>query len=258
MGESTKAVAALFLIIGSIVAVFAWLEDGTGPWAWGFRIGAPAIAVLSVALILALHFRSDVEPDYLREIGGKYFNRDGFCFLLKMENHQGIAFMEAYFQNQYDSPSVGRIAVRPARGFWMNRPKFEAITFEIECQPAAFGVARVAVPVPTDLQGKKKAFEVGASVTYPEGKGNRLRYFDGVFLRTNSKFDNAFKTAAIVTSVATLSVPALTLVRPVTTKIEFPSNVHEDLPGNLAPQLSTLWKFGDPPLEPNGNLADKM
>ncbi|MEQ8667858.1 MAG: hypothetical protein RIC12_01715 [Pirellulales bacterium] len=252
MDESIKAVAALVLIIATVAAVFAWVVDGSGTAVWAFRISAPAIAVLSLATILSLHYRSDLEQDYLRSVAGTYFNRDGFCFTLNMVNIQGTAHMEAYYQNQFDGPSIGRIAVRPARGFWMNRPHFSAVTYKIVCQPAAFGVTRVPIPIPTELQGRSQTFEVGASVLYPDGKGNRVRYFDGIFLRTNTNFDKKWDTAVTVFGAAG---GGIVLSSPATATIAIPSGVSENVPSGLEPQAMDFWKLGDPPLELNDDFS---
>lgn len=245
MGESTKSVSALVLIVSSIAAAIAWTADRPDPITWGFRIGGVILALLALGLILKLQLRADVEHDYLRPITGTYFNRDGFCFAFVVNAVDGIAYMDAYFQTQYDRRSVGQIALRPARGFFMTRAEIDAITFQIECPPAGFGFARIAIPLPEKMQRKRQAFEVGAAVTYPEGKGRRIRYHDGVFLRSNTKFGNSFGTALTIAGAATGSI---VLSKPATVKIDLPNGVTEDIPDNLAPETTTLWQLGEPAL----------
>lgn len=246
MGESTKSLLALILIIGTIGAAIAWTINPPDSVTWGFRIGCPMLAILALGLFFKLHFRADLAHDYLRDQVGTYFNRDGFCFSFVATETDGIAYMDAYFQNQYDSTCLGRIALRPVRGFFMGRAKFETITYEIECASGAFGVARIAIPVPTKLQGKRQSFEAGASVDYPKGKGQRLRFHDGVFLRTNTKFGNTVGTALTIAGAASGSI---VLSRPATVTVALPNDVSEDPPDNLVPEIVTLWKMGDPPLE---------
>src|SRR5688572_16879092 len=53
MGESTKAICALLLIVGTITALIAWTEDQPGAMAWILRIGSP-VAILALALIFRL------------------------------------------------------------------------------------------------------------------------------------------------------------------------------------------------------------
>ena len=246
MGESTKSVLALVMIVSAIAAVFAWDADRPGATTWSFRIGGPIAAILTLGLILKLHFRADLEHDYLRPITGTYFNRDGFCFAFMVTAIDGVAFMEAYFQSQYDRRCLGRIVLRPARGFFMTRAPIDAMTFEIECPPAGFGFARLAISIPEKLQGTRQSFEVGASVRYPDGKGRRIRFHDGVFLRSNTRFGDSFGTALIVAGTATGSI---VLSKPATATIDLPVGVTEDIPDDLVPEVKTLWRLGDPALE---------
>jgi hypothetical protein len=249
MGESVKAVCALVLVVASVAAAVAWSASQPDAIAWCFRIGGPILALLAVGLILKLHFRADLAPDYLRKQAGNYFNRGGFCFAFGATAVDGICYLDAYFQNQQDQACLGRIALRPARGFFLGRAKTETVTFEIDCEPAVFGVARIAIPLPQKLQGKRQSFEVGASVHYPRGKGRRLRFRDGIFLRTNSNFGDTFGTALTVAGAATGQI---VLSKPATTTIDLPVGAVEDLPDDVKPEIKTLWKLGDPPLEQDG------
>ena len=246
MGESVKAVCALVLIVASAAAALAWSTNQPDAISWSCRIGGPVVALLALGLILRLHFRTDLAPDYLRKQAGNYFNRGGFCFAFGATAVDGVCYLSAYFQNQQDKPCLGRIALRPARGFFLGRAKIETITFEIDCKPAAFGVASIAIPLPKKLQGKRQAFEVGASVDYPQGKGRRLRFRDGIFLRTNANFGNRFGTALTVAGAATGQI---VLSNPATTAVELPVDVAEDVSQDLKPEIKTLWKLDDPPLD---------
>lgn len=246
MGESTKAVCGLLMIVGIIAAAMAWVDDRPGATTWAFRIGGIVLTLAALFAILKLHSRADLARDYLRETVGTYFNRDGFCFGVEAVADRGVAYMLAHFQNQRDVPSVGRIALRPARGFLLGREKIETITYEIECEPAAFGVARIPMPLPEKIQGKTQAFDVGASVSYPQGKGQRLRSFYGAFLRTNAKFSKGFTTAITVAGAAG---GAIVMSKPATVKVELPRNVRERIPRQLIPEVKTLWTLGDPSLD---------
>ena len=91
MGESTKAVCAFLIMVGVVAAVLAWAMEGPDATTWGFRIGAPAVAIVALGLILKLHFRPDLETDYLRRVARTYFNRDRFCFAFVVNAIDGIA-----------------------------------------------------------------------------------------------------------------------------------------------------------------------
>lgn len=246
MDKSTKAILALLMIVACFATLFAWIVDRPDATTWGFRVGSPTLALLALGAILKLNNRRDLARDYLREHAGDYFNRDGFCFAFVATAIDGIAYLDAYFQNQQNEPCLGRIALRPARGFFMGRVKIETIMYEIQCAPAAFGVARIAVPLLGKLQGKRQSFEVGASVRYPQGKGRRLRFHDGIFLRTNSSFGNAFGRTLTVAGAATGSI---LLSKPATVTIDLPVGVSESVPAKLKPEIRIFWELGDPPLE---------
>jgi len=245
MGESAKALCSLVLIVGTIAAAFVWFDDRPNAIAWGFRIGAPIVAALALALLLKLHFRVDVARDYLRDCTGTYFNREGFNFAFVATARDRVAYLVAYFQNQRDQPCIGRVVLRPARGFFLTRTDFEPIACEIACEPAAFGYVRLAIPIPVNLQGKRQTFEVGASAQFPDGKGQRLRFFDGVFLRTNTDFGSSFHSALAIVGVA---AGTIVLTKPATVTIELPAGVAPELPEDVPHEIVTLWRLGDPPL----------
>lgn len=233
MGESTKAILALFLIIGFIASPLVWMTDNPTTLIWSSRIGFPLLSVVSLILILLLHARRDLKRDYLKDQFGTYFNRDGFCFVLSPSVIDDIMYFDAWFQSQYDQRSIGQIALRPSRGFFLNRASIDTIVYYIECPPAGFGVTRIAVPVPLMLQGKKQAFEIDASVTYPDGKGQRVRFHDGVFLRSNTNFGSAVNTAIVVAGALT---GQFVFSNPATIKLTIPIGVVEGLPQQIPPQ----------------------
>ena len=247
MGETAKAVCVLVLLIASITAAAAWIDDRPNAMVWSFRIGSSLLAVAALGLILKLQFRADLAHDYLRDYAKQYFNRDGFCFAFAATVVDGIAYLDAIFQNQYENPCLGRIALRPAQGFFMNRAKIETIAYEIELGPAAYGVARLAIPIPGKLQGQRQSFEVGASAYFPDGKGRRLRFQDGLRLRANTNFGDKFGTALTIAGAATGTI---VLSKPATVTLNLPTDVAEEIPDSLEPRIKTLWQLGEPPLPP--------
>jgi len=243
--EFLKVMCVLVIGAGAIAAGVAWMDDRPSQLTWMFRLGSPVVALVGLVGFLLIHFRRDKVPDYLYQFCGGFFDRGGFCFTFGARSEDGICFVDAYFQNRHERPCIGRLALRPARGFFGHRP-IEAITYEIHCGSAAFGVARMPVPIAAAMQGKRQTFEVGASVDYPQGKGRALRFRDGIVIRANSNFGNAFGTA--LTVVGALG-GTLVLSKPATLSIDLPVGVAEDTPEDLKPEIQTLWKIGDPPLQ---------
>jgi hypothetical protein len=245
MGESFKAVCAFILIVATIVAAVVWTDTRPTETTWITRGVSSLVAVMTLTTLVALQLRRDAAHDYLHDAAGSYFNRGGFCFAFEAVAENGVCYFRAHYQNQFERPCIGQIAVRPARGFWLTRARIETMTFQIDCDAGAYGVATLPIPVPQEIQGKRQAFEVGASVNYPQGKGRRLRYRDGAFLRTNSNFGNTFATA--VTVVGAMS-GSIILSKPATALVEMPDSVTEELPDVLTPRTTVIWKLGDPPI----------
>jgi hypothetical protein len=248
MSESIKAVLLFIMAVAAFAGSFAWVAENPGPLVWTLRTGGPITAIAAIAGIVFLCIRRDRIADYLRAIAGdRFFNRDGFCFALSITEQDGICYLLAHFQNQYDQPSEGQIALRPARKFFGRRSQIDPLAFEIRCEPAAFGVAKIPLPVSRDLLGSKQPFEVGASVRYPQGKGTQLRFRDGLFLRTDSRFNNAFGTAV---SVFGLMSGSFMTVKPATVTFVIPAMAASDVPESATAEVRTLWRLGDAPLGP--------
>jgi len=258
MRELAKVLCVVILLFGVPLAAVAWFDDKLDfpkPVIHFLKYGCPILCALAVGLFFRIHFRADEVPDYLGPRVGTYFNRDGFCFGILPAVADGVCVFEVYFQNQYENRSVGRFALRPARGFFLGRAKMESIIAEVDCEPAAFGVARVAVPLPAMLQGRRQLFEAGASVEYPEGKGRRLRFGDGITLRANSNFGNAF---AVGLTVAGALTGRIVYTSPATVTIDLPNAVAEDVTDRVRPaSVDTVWKLDDPPLSEVGDRTSR-
>jgi hypothetical protein len=249
MREFVKVLCVVILMFAAVPAALAWLDDRPNfPQSVVLfcKYVCPVLCLLALALFLKVHFRADDVPDYLGPRVGAYFNRDGFCFGIVPTAAEGVCVFEVYFQNQHEKRCVGRVALRPARGFWLGRAQIDSILVEIDCAPAGFGVTRVAVPLPAKVQGRQQSFEVGASVVYPEGKGRRLRFGDGITLRANSNFFNAFATGLTVVYALTANIH---YESPATVSMDLPSGVAEEVPERMRPApVETLWQLGDRPL----------
>jgi hypothetical protein len=245
MNEAIKVTCVVVLMFGTPIAAFAWADDRPSETTWALRLCLPAISVAAIALFLRLHFRADKVPDFLSRRARRYFNRKGFCFAPFAENRGGICFLAVYFQNQQDAPCIGWIAVQPGPDFFMRRPAIPAVVFQIDCEAAAFGIARVAVPLPRETQGKRQSFEVGASVNYFQGRGRTVRFRDGTLLSTACNFEN--ERAALLGAAGLLTGHIL-ISFPVRTAIDLPAGVAVDFTPDGTTEVQTLWKLGDPPL----------
>ena len=191
--------------------------------------------LFAFAQFLKIHFRRDEAPDYLSMLSSAFYDRAGFCFAFKVFIVDDVCQLRLYFQNRYERPCVGRVALRSTKGFFGSR-KIDTIKYEVPCDAAGFGFAQIPVPVPQSIQGKRHKFEVGASVEYPEGKGRMLRFRDGTVIRTNTNFGNDLSGQ-------------FTPAKPIAVTIDFPTDVMDQLSEDLMPEVTHMWQLGDDDLD---------
>jgi len=247
MREFIKGVCIVLIAAGGFVGALAWVNDRPEDSTWIYRFAGPTVAFVGLAWFLVVHFQRDAAPDFLHSKFGKYFERNGFCFQLQACSMQGVCFLDIWFQNRRDMPSIARVSLRPPSGFF--RRSGQALTLNIDCDAAAFGVARIPLPVPQDVQGSPIKLEIGANCEYPDGKGTMLRArHDAFVLRTDAEFRNALRKVALWTYF--LAGHPLHLIETLTWKpdsvvIEIPNHVATSLPPHLTTTVTILWRLGD-------------
>ncbi|MCC9606566.1 hypothetical protein LOC68_17215 [Blastopirellula sp. JC732] len=246
MRESLKPLVALVLMISLVLASVAWYvygNDPPTPTLWLMWIGTPLLSIVCCVALLLPDRRQNLAEDFLTELHGEFLNRNGFCFSVGPAAEAGLCYIYVFYQNQFANRSIGRVAIRPARGFWMTRPDFPTICVDVAMEPGEYGWVRMPMPVPTSLQGKQQAFEVGAAVSYPEGKGIQLRFAEGILLRTNSEFNDAFQTALVVAANLTGQFMAF---KPTMIKLQLPTGVASELTGEIRHDRQTIWTYSAP------------
>lgn len=244
MHELKKVVSVVVFTAAAITASIAWIDDRPNSTTWLFRTIPIAIAIGAIGVFLWLHRRRDLAPDLLAQQVGRYFERNGFCFNFLPTEGDGKCLFLLFFQNRYEKPCTAKIAVRPVTF----RGAHETLVFmNVQCPGAAFGVCTKAIGVPAKLQGKKVSFDVGADVDYPEGQGSMLRFRDGILLRRNAQFVDAF---ARTTSILALLGGMILFHIPARAKYRLPDKVAAELATPLCEQLEILWKPGDNLPEP--------
>lgn len=243
MAEILKWLCALILITAAIVTPFAWYADQPDQTVWILRIGAPLVGTVALAILIAIYSRADVVPDYLHQTTGSYFNRGGFCFSMVPAVVDEVCVFQAFFQNQYERPCVGRIILRPYFTSGISLPE---LLFDVICEEGAFGVVTLPVGLPHEVQGCKATYRVGASVKYPDGRGKRLRFRDGLSLREDAKFRDRLGTTLTVLGAL---VGHIVISTPAKITVMLPEDVVEVLLTTPVAERQLLWKLGDPPLE---------
>jgi len=253
MQETLKVVCVVGIMFGGVAAAFAWSDNKPNVTP---RLASSAATLVGLVGFLVLHFRRDRVPDFLRKYSRIRFERAGLCFSVEPTIKGNCCYLRVLFQNRYEGRCHGRIALRPAEVFGtFARSDFQAITFDFDCPAAGFGVALLPLPIPSNLQGRRQAFQVGATVEYPNGKGRLLRFGSERVLtvRSNADFRNPFYRRLTIIAALTGSI---LISRPARIALLLPNNVAESVPGKPEDSQTILWQLGDDSeLSPEATLA---
>lgn len=248
MGDSLKAILGLCLIIGLGGAVVAWAMLDEKPAAyilWSMRIAFPAVAILAGRTLLRDAIRKELIPDYISRIAHG-FTRDGLCICVVPAVNAGHLEFTIVYQNCFaDRCSATVLVLPPPRSFSMSRREEMKARLDIDCDGGAVGLGRMRVGVPQSYQGKNLLFELFADVSYPDGRGERLRKPRGTQMgRAGTGVAGAsfggLQVLGALCSVSVLTKPAQHLVR-------VPTGISET--AAALPEANTIiWRPGDQPL----------
>lgn len=182
MGESTRAVLWVIVILSTIAALILWFgyDIPDNSVVWSFRIVLPlVIAGLSFVLIRG-GSKTDLAPDFLQAFFGTYFERDGMCFWV-LQGVEGNSFvLHVVYQNHYDRRANLQVKIGPPVRMVRFLPKlFDGITLNVSCVGGGVGIVTGRMDVPIKHQGKKHQLKFAAATEYPEGRGRLLRFRNG-------------------------------------------------------------------------------
>lgn len=189
MRESTKAVCVLAMIVAVVVAVFVWTDDRPSTTVWLCRWGTIVVFLAALAMYWRVHLkplRRDKIPDQLKQRFGNYYNCGGFCFAFVPCLDQYEPHLRMWFQNQHERPCRATVYLAPIRHFWAKRPQVEKIEVPLTCDGGE--CYSIAVPIATsaEMAGKKVICNVSADVEYPEKRGKRLMFHEGMQVSAGS------------------------------------------------------------------------
>lgn len=241
MSESVQAVLALVMIVGIMGSVITWSFDKID---LSTRVGFTATALGAFGLLVWSMRRRDKAPDFLKKIAPSHFERTGFCFTIGSRVDKGVAFIEIHFQNRYERASRAQVVLQPARGFFLNRPNLGTLTVEIECAGGGFGVTSVPWGIAKKFQGKKQSLDVGAKVTYPNGRGKMIRYRGG--MQVGNASVDMWKG---ILTVAAAAGGMIVISKSAKVKLMIPNDVEEFVDDDLPIVTKTLWTPKDAEVE---------
>jgi len=243
MGESTKALLGAFIFLAGFGILIVWFAVGipSTPIVWGLRIGLPIAVAVCGALLFWASRREDLAPDFLRQILGKPFERDGMCFSIIPLARNGTCYLNIVFQNQYASSCKFRVVVSPPAKSLLGKHFFAGVALDIECDGGAVGIARAPIGIPAQYQGRKTGFEVAAATKYLEGRGELLRFRNG--LRAGKADTSGL--GSLTTTFCLLALGHVHVTRPATVKFTPPVGVAEEVLPSQESTVEILWKPGD-------------
>ena len=251
MSESVSAVLALLMIIGMIGSVLVFMNDRVNWTAFG---GMLTLLFGSLGLLVWSLFRRDKAPDFLKTVPRRLLERDGFYFKVLTNPVKGRCYLDLHFQTRYERPSRAIVVLQATKDLFLLRPGVASMTVEIECPAGGYGMTSVPWPVARKAQGKARWLDVGADVTYPEGRGKMIRYLGCIQAGRVQVGTVALRAAAAVMAGLTFGLAmggAVVMMQPARVKLRFPVDVEESVDDDLPILTKVVWKLGDPPGHPS-------
>ena len=225
--------------IALILALVFWSERPLGdPTIWFWRIFPLIVAPILIYLGLAKKKRPEKYEDMLAKINSNFHERDGFCFAFVFGLQYGVGTAQLYFQNRYAKPCNAKVVLSCEQSLFFWRPQMKSIVFRVDAPGASYGVVRVPIAIPIAAQGKKIYFNAGASIKYMEGRGEEVRFNEGIYVSDLSRMGNFTR---IIFSILGGLVGILVLFRKRRLSVLMPSGAAEVLPVNAAPRVDILW-----------------
>ena len=247
MRKMPKYIIAVLLFFSALASILLWvggdlpdLDEETNHF---LRVGSTVIALLCVVVILWAATRRDRAPDFLRRLFGNSFERDGFCFVLVPNLAGDVFVLNVYYQNRYARPCRARVVLMRRTMPPSGRVPWPV---DIECEGGVFGVARIPWSIPACFQGACHTFDVYATVDYPQGRGEMLRFKEGGSVGAPPV--KPFSLMGILQKVPVVlaaCVGVLMWSNPATLKLNVPLGVAEWPPGEKRPSAVTFWRRGD-------------
>lgn len=253
MRTNTWQALIVLLIVLGFVTLGAWIATVGSPLVLGlFRYGTPVAALGVIALMVHVWRRPDALPDHLRQLAGRYFEQDGFCFAPTVETAaDGTSWFSVYFQNRFERAADARVLVRPGvRSFRVSRHPLPTVVLDVRCPGVAFGVVRVPFPVPARYHGRKVNFEVAADAKYPGGRGKLHRVRGGVRVGSTSELSGRHQ---LLSFVAMLFLGIISSHQAASVTLQLPTNIDDaegDAGAPWGPEI--LWQPDLPP----GDFSD--
>src|SRR5690606_22125293 len=138
------------------------------PWRTLQRGLSVGLAALVAAFLFWAFTYEDKLPDQLARLtGGRYYERDGLCFMPMMRKKGEQALLCIYYENRYENPCNTVIHLRPPTNAIMAKPDARDVHLAFNVPGGAVGMIEQPIAVHPKLQGQSIAVEMAAAVNYP-------------------------------------------------------------------------------------------
>ncbi len=266
-GDSVTEAKKMFLASVAMCAVcfilITWSFQPAWPYLQAWHCLAALICALAICLFIQGYLTPDPEPDFMRLLPLQKFGKDGFwiCPVVTESREHGVAVMCVYYQNNFDSRCEGSFCFRAAPGLFSREgPDLNIIRFDIPCEPAEFGIASVAIGVPTALQDKNVTLEIGMTVRRETAWGRKLRFREWEFVRGDVHFQSKLIVFMRVGHLLhALHNPWYLFYElgshHANTRVKLPQHVRSTIAEGLKPIIKTLWLPGQKPWVPDFELS---
>jgi len=251
VGQNTRQLFKLILFICAIASFLVWAVPPPHCTAvLAIRVIAP-LGILGMSYVVWKVSRMPGKlPDHLARIRWRYFERTGLAFAPTFEVEGGIAWLCFYFQNRYEREVNATIVMQAGlRSFRVSRYSLATQSVSIRCAGGAFGVARLPMPIPANLQGRKATFEVAADVKYPKWRGKLLHMCAG--LRTGPTRNLSQTVRLLDALLFGMFFGILHANRPAQVSLVLPTGVSEQPPADRQRSLELLWQPPIPESSPS-------
>lgn len=198
------------------------------------------LTLASAGALIWNHRRPDRAPDLLREKHRKYFDHEGFCFVITPNAADNMFWFHVEYQNRYENDCRAILALKPPRGFFLTRGKGICITLPLEIPGGACGELRVPIEIPPESLGKHCALDVAARVRYDRGRGRRLRFLSGMPVGRIEKPD--WERLGLALNLLIAPTGSMAMSRPASIRFEVPRANYQSPPDTFVVKPRITWQ----------------
>jgi hypothetical protein len=172
-------------------------------------------------------------PDVLRERFERYFEKDGFCFVVRFvtDDQERICRLDVYYQSRFSGICAATVVVMPMEGADTAAPELAVARVHITCADGEAGLISKPYPISHSRQGTLMIYDISVDVRYPRGRGEEMRGDRGI---------DPDKPEVNLSLAHALHMP-ISGPRSGKLEIRLPENVADAIPAGATVNKVVLW-----------------